>query len=136
MTKQSEISPAKGIKKLESILENAIATDFEGALPGEDYKPEFESLPKLDRDLYRLDRNDYNNAQRLVKRFGKNLMFLYDTGWCGWNGKYWSIKDGPYIAKRYAGETAEAMKGEVTALWVEGPRADEEEDKFKKRLKA
>lgn len=123
-------------KTLDDILENAIATDFEGDLPGDDSKPDFNSLPKLDRELYQLDRNDYCNGKRLVARFGKDLMFLYDAEWAAWNGKLWSIKDGNYIANRLAGETAEAMKGEVTALWVEGRRADEDEDKFKKRLKA
>ncbi len=125
-----------GKEELSEIIQHAISVDFKGELPEKKYLPDFESLPEIDRQLYKEKRNDAKNALRLFTRFGENLVHVYGWGWFGWNGKLYSFKEGPHIALRYAEKTSDAMEGEILAMMVEGKQADEDDEKLSKRLGA
>ncbi|TXH34049.1 MAG: hypothetical protein E6Q98_19950 [Rhodospirillaceae bacterium] len=71
---------------------------------------------RRDLDLAKLPRNDYGNAQRLIGRFGRDLMYVDEHGWYVWDGRRWSGEAGDVRALVMAHQTAEAIKKEATAL--------------------
>jgi putative DNA primase/helicase len=74
-----------------------------------------------DFDLAKLPRNDTGNAERLVAREGKNLIYLDEAGWHWWGDKYWmpgparKSPDAVLAAQR----VAEAIQREAEALKME-----------------
>lgn len=79
---------------------------------------EFDLPDGADIDLVcaRLPLNDLGNADRLIKRFGENLLFVEGVGWHAWDDRRWAKADGPRRAHVFAQRTARAIKDEVKAL--------------------
>lgn len=98
--------------------------------------PDPSKIPAIDLELCRLDRNDYGNAQRLIRRHGADLVFQRKAGWMGWTGTHWSLDWGPGLLQKAAHQTALALKGEVVAMRALGPREDEPPKKFEKRIES
>lgn len=75
----------------------------------------------LDLRLSKLPLNDYGNAQRLIERFGRDLMYIHGPGWFAWDGKRWREDRSAgkqavgMKAIRFAQLTAEAIKDEAKA---------------------
>jgi putative DNA primase/helicase len=63
-----------------------------------------------------LDQNDTDNAARLLKHFGDELLFVREIGWHGWTGSHWRMEDGEHLAELRAQETARRIKLEAHAL--------------------
>lgn len=63
-----------------------------------------------------LDQNDTDNAARLLKHFGDELLFVREIGWHGWAGTHWRMEDGEHLAELRAQETARRIKLEAHAL--------------------
>jgi putative DNA primase/helicase len=79
-------------------------------------------------------RNDVGNAQRLIDRYGNDLIFVKDIGWFVWTGTHWSSEDGDRQAQIFAHKTALAIFDEVSELQKHG-RYDGEDDKsFENRV--
>lgn len=98
----------------------AAAYDEAEEVEFEDFKP---MLPpswwrheQLDTDLSFLDQNDICNAQRMISRYGKDLMFVDGGGWYAWTGTHWSIEDGAFTAQKFAQRTAKDIKREAYAM--------------------
>lgn len=70
------------------------------------------------RDLRLVDRmrNDIGNAERLVERYGADLLYVRDIGWHWWTGTHWSLSEGERQAQLAAHETAKAIFDEAKAL--------------------
>jgi putative DNA primase/helicase len=71
---------------------------------------------RLDLDLSRLPMNDYGNGQRLVRRFGKEIVSVDGVGWHVWDGKRWNAVAGEAEAMKRAHEAARAIHAEAAAL--------------------
>lgn len=130
----TETPSEKGVDTLREILEGAKGMTFEDQLPQN--LPPYESLPEIDRLLAKLDRTDWGNSQRLVARYGHNLIFVPKAGWCGWTGQRWSLARGQTMAHRYSQNITRDIRGEVLAAMAEGPRDDETPKDFLTRIKA
>lgn len=72
--------------------------------------------PPDDSELARELLNDLGNARRLIARFGRDLSFVQEWGWGGWDGQRWRFDDGDHRALKRAHETAEAIFEEAAAL--------------------
>jgi len=97
-------------------------------------RPDEKDVPDIDMKLSWLPANDYGNAQRLLARGGRDLCWIADAGWLGWDGKKWSLEEGDGLAVRRAHETIKAMRGEVAALLARGPFDGEKNEDFIKRI--
>jgi putative DNA primase/helicase len=93
-----------------------------------------EPPPPDDRELADLDRNDYGNAQRLIARFGADLIHVDGAGWYVWDGIRWArcnrenseaIKRTHLVAQKIADEAA-ALGADVTAAEIELQRLEAE----------
>lgn len=84
--------------------------------------------PSLDLKLSRLPQNDIGNAERLVKRHGRDLLYVSSMGWHSWQGTHWSREDGEQEVQRRAKATATAIRAEVAAAQEAGPWTRESED--------
>lgn len=71
--------------------------------------------PNEERDLrlFKFRRNDYGNAQRLLARFGADIIFVRNSGWHVWDGKRWARDEGGTAAHKLAHRTAEAIYHEA-----------------------
>ncbi|MCB9990697.1 MAG: hypothetical protein H6867_04885 [Rhodospirillales bacterium] len=98
--------------------------------------PEFAKLPALDRKLYKVKYNDAGNTERLITRYGKNLIYVERSGWYSWNKKNWSREEGSKNAYLFAENTAEGIMGEAVAAMCAGMREGETSKKFTERIKA
>src|SRR5262245_39222106 len=67
--------------------------------------------------------NDYGNAQRLIARFGRDLLFVHGRGWLYWDGRRWKADRGGRHAQLFAHKTALAIKQELDAVCKEGQEA-------------
>lgn len=83
-------------------------TDF---LPADDFDPE-----GIDRDLADLALNDMGNAERLIGRFGEDILFADEVGWHVWDGRRFQREAGEDEAMKLCFATVKAMDGEVEAL--------------------
>jgi putative DNA primase/helicase len=63
-----------------------------------------------------LDQNDTDNAARLLRHFGDELLFVREIGWHGWTGTHWRMEDGEHLAELRAQETAKRIKLEAHVL--------------------
>lgn len=96
--------------------------------------PPAEPPPPDDRELADLDRNDYGNAQRLIARFGRDLVHVDGAGWYAWDGLRWArcnrenseaIKRTHQVAQKIADEAA-ALGPDVVAAEVALQRLEAE----------
>jgi putative DNA primase/helicase len=83
----------------------------------------FAVAPKPE-DLAALPLNDLGNAQRLIRTVGGmfngdgtvdardcHLLYLRERGWIGFNGRFWDLRGGEQLARRFAHQVATAMIG-------------------------
>lgn len=95
---------------------------------------EAEEFTELDERLARLGRHDLGNAQRLLARFGRDLLYVREVGWHAWTGTHWDGQGGAAQAAKRAHETARAMAGEARALRAAGPMIGEADKAFEERV--
>jgi putative DNA primase/helicase len=81
-------------------------------------KPVVPDDPELDLELTELPFNDLGNAERLMRRHGRDLKYIEGIGWHVWSGTHWDGEKGPAEAQIRAQSTAEAIAAEVAALQV------------------
>jgi len=60
--------------------------------------------------------NDLGNAERLRYRFGENLAYVPEMGWMAWDGRRWSVDDGPRCAQIWAQQTSSLVRAEAAAM--------------------
>jgi putative DNA primase/helicase len=63
-----------------------------------------------------LPRTDLGNAERFVKRHGKDFLFVPEWGWLAWDGKRWNASEADAILARAVHETIRAIAQEADAL--------------------
>jgi putative DNA primase/helicase len=76
----------------------------------------FDESDPLDYRLGWLPRNDAGNAERLLTRYGQDLIYVADVGWHWWDGKRWSYEHGLTMANRLAHETVRCIYDECTSM--------------------
>lgn len=84
--------------------------------------------------LSRHPRSDLGNADRLIARFGSDLMFVETVGWYAWDGQRWSSEGGDHAARIRAHETAKLIRHEAEAMEQAGSELNEDPKQFEKRL--
>lgn len=89
---------------------------------------------RLNLALADKERSDLGNAERLIARHGKDLLFVRERGWHCWTGTHWRESGAEDEVKRRAHETARSIAEEVDALQKRGPKGQPEGD-FNERLK-
>jgi putative DNA primase/helicase len=87
------------------------AADIDALMPD---KPQADA--DVDHALAFADLNDFGNANRLIQRFGEDLLFVREVGWFHWDGVRWNHEAGHDGAIKRAHQTAQAMRNEVLAL--------------------
>ena len=92
-----------GRKKMDTRGE---AVDFE--TPGES--------DDLNRVLAFQPRNDFGNANRLITRFGNDLLYVENVGWFAWDGTRWDREGGRAAAMRLCHRVAQLIRDEAKAL--------------------
>lgn len=70
----------------------------------------------LDEKLAWQPKSDLGNAERLIARFGENLLYVDSNGWHAWDKRRWNLVSGEPDARRYSHKTALAIRNEVRAL--------------------
>lgn len=105
----------------------------EAVLNAPEVKPE---IDPVDRELADSLRNDYGNGQRLIRRYGRDLIYVPDVGWHYWTGTHWSREEGPRQAHLLAHKTAIAIFREADALEADAPSGmtEEEAEEYEKRV--
>src|SRR5262245_15400765 len=92
----------------------------------------------LDLSLADFPRNDIGNAERLIARHGRDLLWVADSSnkgsWYVWVGTHFSGERGEREARLRAQATASAISNEVEALQSAGPRTGEALDAWKARV--
>lgn len=78
--------------------------------------PAFDESDPLDYRLAWLTRNDAGNAERLLTRFGEDILYVRDVGWHWWDGRRWSVEIGQVTVEKLAHDTARRIHDEVAAL--------------------
>jgi putative DNA primase/helicase len=63
-----------------------------------------------------LPRTDLGNAERFVKRYGREFLFVPEWGWLAWDGKRWNGHEADAILSRAVHATIRAINDEATAL--------------------
>lgn len=81
--------------------------------------------PATDLLLSRQPRNDIGNARRLIRRFGRDLIYVKDLGWHIWAGTHWDQDHGEREAQQRAHQVARLILDEARAAEMDGPRKDE-----------
>lgn len=72
----------------------------------------------IDKELSNLERNDYGNAQRLIRRYGNQLIHVTGKGWFVWDGRSWRYDADGMQARIYAHKVAKAVQNEVASMDV------------------
>lgn len=90
--------------------------------------------PSIDAELAALPLNDTGNGQRLLRRFGDRILFVRDVGPYVWTGKLWDGEGGADHARVLGQDTAAAIASEGRAIYLGGPRPDENEAAWQKRV--
>jgi putative DNA primase/helicase len=70
--------------------------------------------------------NDFGNANRLIQRFGDDLVHVDNNGWFAWDNTRWDREGGPSSAAKMAHRVALAIKDEAKALKESHARNAEE----------
>jgi putative DNA primase/helicase len=85
----------------------------------------------IDRSLANQLANDYGNAQRLITRYGEDLLWVEGIGWFVWDGARWNRDGGTDAARRLAHQTALLIWREVEAV-KKWPGRGDPDDKIKR----
>jgi hypothetical protein len=110
----------KGKEALQKLLEEALTAPLDFDYDRLGSFGEWKDFPVQDQKLCLIDQNDLGNAARLINRYGKNLIFIAESGWYAWTGKYWSRDEGEKILQLCAQKTVKKMKGEIFARVAKG----------------
>lgn len=86
----------------------------------------------LNRQLANLPRNDDGNGQRIIARYGDELVYVEGVGWHVWDGHRWRVsvgqRGGPGAeAIKRAHLTEQAIREEAEALEMASPKAADAE---------
>lgn len=71
---------------------------------------------RLDLVLAYQSCNDFGNANRLIQRFGGDLMYVENNGWFVWDGQRWDREGGAVGAMKCAHKVALAIREEAKAV--------------------
>ena len=84
---------------------------------------------RLNLALAEKERSDLGNAERLIARHGKDLLFVRERGWHWWCGTHWEEEGADDEVRRRAHETARSIVEEMDALQKRGaPKWQSEAD--------
>jgi putative DNA primase/helicase len=97
---------------------------IQGLIAAAEPEPDIGEADPFELKCARFAQNDYGNGQRLLARYGKDLMFVKNVGWHAWvkghpsakGGTHWSAEDGERVAIILAQETAKAIMTEAKHL--------------------
>lgn len=70
----------------------------------------------IDVSCAKLPRTDLGNAERFVRRHGKDFLFVSEWGWLAWDGRRWNASEADAILARAVHETIRAIALEADAL--------------------
>lgn len=70
----------------------------------------------LDLSCSWLPRTDLGNAERFVKRFGKDFLYVSEWGWMAWDDRRWNASEADSILARAVHATIRAIADEADAL--------------------
>ena len=73
--------------------------------------------------------SDSGNANRLISRFGEDLIFVEDGGWVWWDGLRWNESDGEYGADLSTHLVLNEMEKVELSILREGPDAEQQRAK-------
>src|SRR6185312_6226313 len=79
---------------------------------------------ELDRVLAFQPTNDFGNGNRLIARYGENLMFVENIGWFTWDNTRWDKEGGQSGAVKLAHKVAQAIANEAKALQAKPGKAE------------
>jgi len=65
--------------------------------------------------------NDFGNANRLIRRYGEDLMFVKNVGWFAWDGARWDRERGDGEFTKRGHLLSKAIRGEFRALKEKKP---------------
>lgn len=88
----------------------------------------------LDLQLAMLDRSDFANGQRLVRRHGHNVCYVYGIGYLSWDGVRWLRDPSDLHVRRLAHQTGDLIATEAAALQQTGHEHDACRELIKWRL--
>src|SRR4051812_18789747 len=74
----------------------------------------------LDLRLSKFPTDDIGNAQRLIARHGRDIIYVYGRGWLCWDGKRWHRDKSGMRIQRLAHKTARSILNEVLAAQRDG----------------
>lgn len=57
--------------------------------------------------------NDLGNSERLIARFGEDLIYVENSGWYAWDGVRWNREEGAMRAQIAAQKTAKGIRAEA-----------------------
>lgn len=77
--------------------------------------------PPSDRELAAYDQNDTGNAERLIARYGANLVYVDQNGWAAWDKRRFAYLLGDAEAIKLCHLTVAKIRDEVQALRDLGP---------------
>lgn len=86
--------------------------------------PAAEAAEEVVAACARLDQNDTDNGARLLRHFGRDILYGRDIGWHVFVGTHYDLMGGSEAVVRFAQETAKRIKLEALRL---KPSPDEEE---------
>lgn len=96
------VAPAKGARKKSELAALVPGTPGEG--------------DDLNRVLAFQPLNDFGNANRLIHRYGDNLLFIPNIGWFAWDSARWDRDGGHAAAVKLGHRVAQAVIDEAKAL--------------------
>ncbi len=70
----------------------------------------------IDLACAKLPRTDLGNAERFVKRLGKDFFFVPEWGWLAWDGKRWNTSEADSIMAKAVHATIREIMNEADAL--------------------
>lgn len=100
------------------------AADGDGmAMPPPPPPADPDGPPPPEQDCAAYPLNDFGNAQRFVRHFGEDLMYVPRVGWFVWVGTHWKRDDDLIAVRAKAQALAEKIALET---WFIGPSPDEQ----------
>ena len=63
----------------------------------------------LDEELSLLPMNDLGNAQRWLRRYRSDFIYVRHVGWHYWDGTHWAVDEGESMARRAAHSMVELI---------------------------
>ena len=83
-----------------------------------------EEEAKLTRECAFLPHTDLGNAERFLKRFGRDFLFVEAWGWLAWDGRRWNRESAMALLGRAAQDTMRAIQDEAELIHSTGVPTD------------